>query len=127
VTPPVVTTPVVTTPVVTTPVVTTPTCTAPTISSATNGTFSVTINSVSYAGSIVDGILYANDAGLNATGSGSGVVSGTVSGSSGGNDGYVLSSGLRLVTGTATGTAIIGGVTYNLTVSSTSNLAVTCQ
>ena len=127
VTPPVVTTPVVTTPVVTTPVVTTPTCTAPTISSATNGTFSVTINSVSYAGSIVDGILYANNAALNATGSGSGVVSGTVSGSSGGNDGYVLSSGLRLVTGTATGTATIGGVTYNLTVSSSSNLAVTCQ
>jgi hypothetical protein len=100
-------------------VVTTPTCTAPTISSATNGTFSVTINSVSYSGSIVNGILYANNAKLNATGSGSGVVSGTVSGSSGGNDGYVLSSGLRLVSGTAT---------YNMTASAgNSTIAFTCQ
>jgi hypothetical protein len=102
-------------------VVTTPTCTAPTISSATNGTFSVTINSVSYSGSIENGILYANNAGI------SGVVTGTFSGSSGGIDGYVLSSGLRLVTGTATGTTTIDGVTYNLTVSSSSNLSVTCQ
>jgi hypothetical protein len=83
---------------------------------------------VSYSGSIVNGKLYANNGGFNATGSGSGVVSGTVSGSSGGNDGYVLSSGLRLVTGTATGTATIGGVAYNFTISSSSNLALTsCQ
>jgi hypothetical protein len=83
---------------------------------------------VSYAGSIVNGILYANNAGLNATGSGSGVVSGTVSGSSGGNDGYVLSSGLRLVTGTATGTAVLNGTTYNMTArAGEGNIAFTCQ
>jgi hypothetical protein len=83
---------------------------------------------VSYSGSIVNGILYANNAKLNATGSGSGVVSGTVSGSSGGNDGYVLSSGLRLVSGTATGTAVLGGVTYNMTASAgNSTIAFTCQ
>jgi len=52
---------------------------------------------------------------LNATGSGSGVVSGTVSGSSGGNDGYVLSSGLALITGSASGTAVINSTTYNIT------------
>jgi hypothetical protein len=134
VTPPVVTPPVVTPPVVTPPVVTPPaqeqwanTCSAPTINSATNGTFSVTINSVSYAGSIVNGILFANNAGLNASGSGSGVVSGTVSGSSSGNDGYVLSSGLRLVTGTATGTAVLNGVTYNMRASAgNSNISFTC-
>ena len=121
-------------PVVTPPVVTPPaqeqwanTCSAPTINSATNGTFSVTINSVSYAGSIVNGILFANNAGLNANGSGSGVVSGTVSGSSSGNDGYVLSSGLRLVTGTATGTAVLNGVTYNMRASAgNSNISFTC-
>ena len=132
--PPVVTPPVVTPPVVTPPVVTPPaqeqwanTCSAPTINSATNGTFSVTINSVSYAGSIVNGILFANNAGLNANGSGSGVVSGTVSGSSSGNDGYVLSSGLRLVTGTATGTAVLNGVTYNMRASAgNSNISFTC-
>ena len=134
VTPPVVTPPVVTPPVVTPPVVTPPaqeqwanTCSAPTINSATNGTFSVTINSVSYEGRIVNGILFANNVGLNATGSGSGVVSGTVSGSSGGNDGYVLSSGLRLVTGTATGTAVLNGVTYNMRASAANtNIAFTC-
>jgi hypothetical protein len=83
---------------------------------------------VSYAGSIVNGILYANNGGFNASGTGSGLVSGTVSGSSGGNDGYVLSSGLRLVTGTATGTAVLGGVTYNMTASAgNSTIAFSCQ
>jgi hypothetical protein len=134
VTPPVVTPPVVTPPVVTPPVVTPPsseqwanTCTAPTLNSATNGTFSVVINGVSYAGSIVNGILFANNALLNANGSGSGVVSGTVSGSSSGNDGYVLSSGLRLVTGTASGTAVLNGFTYNMRASAgNTNIAFTC-
>ena len=121
VTPPVVSPPVVTPPVVVVPpVVTTPTtpvatCIAPTISSSTNGTFTFAISGMSYSGSIVNGILYANSGSLNASGSGSGVVSGTVSGSSGGNDGYVLSQGLRLVTASASsasGTAVIGGTTY---------------
>jgi hypothetical protein len=73
---------------------------------------------MSYSGSIVGGKLYANNGGLNANGSGSGVVAGTVSGSSGGNDGYLLSSGLRLVSASASsasGTAVIGGTTYNIT------------
>jgi hypothetical protein len=97
------------------------------VNSATNGTFSVNINGVSYAGSIVNGILFANNQGLNATGSGSGVVSGTLSGSSSGNDGYVLSSGLRLVTGTATGTAVLNGFTYNMRASAgNTNIAFTC-
>jgi hypothetical protein len=122
VTPPVVTPPVVTPPVVTPPVVTPPVaggggststlCTAddPTINSSTNGTFSFVLGGKTYTGSIVNGVLFTT--GLNASGSGSGVVSGTLSGSSGGNDGYVLSTGLTIVSGSASGTATIGGKQY---------------
>ena len=115
VTPPVVTPPVVTPPVVTPPVVTPPAsnlCTAddPTINSSTNGTFSFVLNGMTYTGSIVNGVLFTT--GLNASGSGSGVVSGTLSGSSGGNDGYVLSTGLTIISGSASGTATIGGKSY---------------
>ena len=123
VTPPVVTPPVVTPPVVTPPVVTPPVaggggststlCTAddPTINSSTNGTFSFVLNGMTYTGSIVNGVLFTT--GLNASGSGSGIVSGTLSGSSGGNDGYLLySGGLSIVSGSASGTASIGGKTY---------------
>jgi hypothetical protein len=93
-------------------VVVTPTCSAPTINAATNGTFTIGINGVSYSGTIVNGILRSTSQGLN---SGSGVVNGTVSGSSGGSDGLVLSAGLTLITGSASGTAVINGTTYNLT------------
>ena len=121
VTPPVVTPPVVTPPVVTPPVVTPPAsggggtalCTAedPTIDSSTNGTFSFVLNGMTYTGSIVNGVMLST--GLNASGSGSGIVSGTLSGSSGGNDGYLLySGGLSIVSGSASGTANIGGKTY---------------
>ena len=119
VTPPVVTPPVVTPPVVTPPVVTppasgggTPLCTAddPTINSSTNGTFSFVLLGKTYTGNIVNGVLFTS--GLNASGSGSGIVSGTLSGSSGGNDGYALSTGLTIVSGSASGTASIGGKTY---------------
>jgi len=126
VTPPVVTPPVVVPPVVVPPLAPTepsPTCSALTISSSTSGTFnSLVINGVTYTGSIIGGKLYANNGGLNATGSGSGVVSGTVSGSSGGNDGYVLSSGLALISGSASGTATINGQTYNITSNSVTKL-----
>ena len=120
VTPPVVTPPVVTPPVVTPPVVTPPAggggttlCTAddPQINSSTNGTFSFVLGGMTYTGSIVNGVLFTS--GLNASGSGSGIVSGTLSGSSGGNDGYLLySGGLSIVSGSASGTASIGGKTY---------------
>jgi hypothetical protein len=122
VTPPVVTPPVVTPPVVTPPVVTPPStgggttlCTAddPTINSSTNGTFSFTLNGMTYTGSIANGVMYPSTAGLNAAGSGSGIVSGTLSGSSGGNDGYLLySGGLSIVSGSASGTATIAGKQY---------------
>lgn len=138
--PPVVVPPVVVPPVVVPPVVVTPpvssnnnnssnnnTCTNPTIDSSTNGTFTLYINGVAYTGNIVSGILYAANGGLNATGSGSGVVSGTVSGSSGGNDGYLLTTPLNLVTGSASGTAVIDTKTYNINVStSQSLLTLTC-
>ena len=125
---PVVTPPVVTPPVVTPPVVTpagggggsgTRLCPNPNIYS---GTFTLYLNGETVTGSIVNGILYANDASLNATGAGSGVISGTVSGSSGGSDGYVLSSGLQLLSGSASGSAIIMDVAQNITVNSTSKL-----
>lgn len=130
VTPPVVTPPVVTPPVVVPPIVTPPSnnnqCTNPTVAS-TNGTFSLLINGVTYTGSIANGVLYASNGGLNATGSGSGVVSGTLSGSSGGNDGYLLTAGLTLVSGSGSGTALINNTTYNLSVSNTQALTITCQ
>jgi hypothetical protein len=87
-------------------------CTAddPTINSSTNGTFSFVLNGMTYTGSIVNGVLFTT--GLNASGSGSGVVSGTLSGSSGGNDGYVLSTGLTIVSGSASGTATLVASTY---------------
>ena len=120
VTPPVVTPPVVTPPVVTPPVVTPPAtggnstlCTAddPVINSSTNGTFSFVLNGMTYTGSIVNGVMFSN--GLNASGSGSGIVSGTLSGSSGGNDGYVLySGGLSIISGSASGTATIADKQY---------------
>ena len=109
-----VTPPVVTPPVVTPPVVGggTTLCTAddPTINSSTNGTFSFVLGGMTYTGSIVNGVLFTS--GLNASGSGSGIVSGTLSGSSGGNDGYVLSTGLTIVSGSASGTATIAGKQY---------------
>jgi hypothetical protein len=121
--PPVVTTPVVTTPVVTTPVVT---CTVPTLSTA-NGTFSFVRSGVTYTGSILNGVLFASSGGLNATGSGSGVVSGTVSGSSSGNDGYVLSSGITLVSGSlSNGTAVLNGNTYNMTATQGTAIQFAC-
>jgi hypothetical protein len=124
--PPVVTTPVVTTPVVTPPVVVTPTCSVPTLSSA-NGTFTFTLNGLSYAGSVLNGVLYTNNGGLNATGSGSGVVAGTVSGSSSGNDGYVLSSGITLVSGSlSNGTAVLNGNTYNMTANAGTSIVFSC-
>jgi hypothetical protein len=51
-----------------------------------------------------------------ATGAGSGLVAGSLaSGSSSGNDGYVLSSGITVVTGSITnGTAVLNGNTYNM-------------
>jgi hypothetical protein len=118
VTPPVVVPPVVVPPVVVPPVVVPPVagggtlCTAddPTINSSTNGTFSFVLNGMTYTGSIVNGVLFTT--GLNASGSGSGIVSGTLSGSSGGNDGYVLSTGLTIVSGSASGTATIAGKQY---------------
>ena len=66
--------------------------------------------------------------GLNVGGSGSGVVTGsTVSGSSGGNDGYVLSSGLTLISGSASGTAVINNTTYNISSNaSTKAVEFTC-
>ena len=116
-------------PVVVPPVVVTPpvsnndssnnnTCTDPTIGSSTNGTFTLYINGVAYTGNIANGILYAANGGLNATGSGSGVVSGTVSGSSGGNDGYLLTTPLNLVSGSGSGTAVINSKTYDIKVNS---------
>jgi hypothetical protein len=134
--PPVVVPPVVVPPVVVppAPIVTAPTnnndntntCTNPTIGSSTNGTFTLYINGVAYTGNIVSGILYAANGGLNATGSGSGVVSGTVSGSSGGNDGYLLTTPLNLVTGSASGTALIDTKTYNINVTTSETLTLTC-
>ena len=110
--PPVVTTPVVTTPVVTTPVVT---CTVPTLSSA-NGTFTFTLGGLTYTGSVLNGVLFNSTSGLNAAGSGSGLIAGTVSGRSSGNDGDVLSSGITFVTGSVSnGTAVLNGNTYNMT------------
>ncbi len=120
--PPVVVPPVVVPPVVVPPSEPAPTCTAPTISSSTNGTFTLGINGVTYTGSIIGGLLYANNAGLNATGSGSGVVTGSVSSSSGGNDGYVLSAGLALISGSASGSAIINSQTYNISSNAVSKL-----
>jgi hypothetical protein len=102
------------------------TCTNPTIGSSTNGTFTLYINGVAYTGNIVSGILYAANGGLNATGSGSGVVSGTVSGSSGGNDGYLLTTPLNLVSGSGSGTAVIDTKTYNISVSTAQSLTITC-
>ena len=129
VTPPVVTPPVVVVPpVVTTPVVTTPvvTCTVPTLSSA-NGTFSFVSSGVTYTGSILNGVLFASSGGLNATGSGSGVVSGTVSGSSSGNDGYVLSSGITLLSGSlSNGTAVLNGNTYTMTATQGTAIQFAC-
>jgi hypothetical protein len=135
VTPPVVTPPVVTPPVVTPPVVTPPVVTPPVIiptptptptvcpnPNTSSGTFTLYLNGQTVTGSIVRGILYASDASLNATGAGSGVISGTVSGSSSGSDGYVLSSGLQLLSGSASGTALIMDVDLNITVNSTSKL-----
>ena len=128
--------PVVVPPVITPPIVTPPannnnnnsnTCTDPTIGSSTNGTFTLYINGVAYTGNIANGILYAANGGLNASGSGSGVVSGTVSGSSGGNDGYLLTTPLNLVSGSGSGTAIIDSKTYNINVnSSTKALEFKC-
>jgi hypothetical protein len=111
--PPLVAPPVVVTP----PAVVTPTatCSAPTFSSSSSGTFTLYINGVAYTGSITGGVLYANNAGLNALGSGSGVVTGSTGASAGGNDGYVLSSGLTLISGSASGTAVINNTTYNIT------------
>ena len=125
VTPPVVTPPVVTPPVVIPPVVINTPSSTPTVCpnpNTTSGTFTLNLNGRTVTGSIVRGILYASDASLNATGSGSGVISGTVSGSSGGSDGYVLSSGLQLLSGSASGTALIMDQTLNITVNSTSKL-----
>jgi len=139
VTPPVVTPPVVTPPVVTPPVVTPPVVTPPVVPPAviptptptpsvcpnpntTSGIFTLYLNGQTVTGTIVRGILYASDASLNATGAGSGVISGTVSGSSSGSDGYVLSSGLQLLSGSASGTAIIQDISLNITVNSTSKL-----
>jgi hypothetical protein len=101
-------------------------CTAddPTINSSTNGTFSFVLNGMTYTGSIVNGVLFTN--GLNASGSGSGIVSGTLSGSSGGNDGYLLySGGLSIVSGSASGTATIAGKQYYIeTNKTTKKLAI---
>jgi hypothetical protein len=133
VTPPVVTPPVVTPPVVTPPVVIPPVVIPPVVTpvvtptvcpnpNTSSGTFTLYLNGQTVTGSIVRGILYASDASLNATGAGSGVISGTVSGSSSGSDGYVLSSGLQLLSGSASGTALIMDVALNITVNSTSKL-----
>jgi hypothetical protein len=98
----------------------------PTLSSA-NGTFTFTLNGLSYAGSVLNGVLYTNNGGLNATGSGSGVVAGTVSGSSSGNDGYVLSSGITLVSGSlSNGTAVLNGNTYNMTANAGTSIVFSC-
>ena len=119
--PPVVTPPVVTPPIVTPPIVLPPTnnnqCTNPTVGSAT-GTYEIYINGVRYTGNLSNGTLYL--------GSGSGVVSGTLSGSSGGSDGYLLANGLTLVSGSGSGTALIDTKTYNINVSTTAPLTITC-
>ena len=132
VTPPVVTPPVVVPPVVVPPVVVVPpapvgtTCSVPTLSSA-NGTFSFVSSGVTYTGSILNGVLFASSEGLNATGSGSGVVSGTVSGSSSGNDGYVLSTGITLLSGSlSNGTAVLNGNTYNMTATQGTAILFAC-
>jgi hypothetical protein len=98
----------------------------PTLSSA-NGTFSFVRSGVTYTGSILNGVLFASSGGLNATGSGSGVVSGTVSGSSSGNDGYVLSSGITLLSGSlSNGTAVLNGNTYNMTATQGTAIQFAC-
>jgi len=109
-------TPPVTMPGATKPVVVPPVCKVPTLSSA-NGTFTFTLRGVTYTGTVLNGVLSSSNAGLNAAGAGSGLVAGTVaSGSSSGNDGYVLSSGITVVTGSITnGTAVLNGNTYNMT------------
>ena len=135
VTPPVVTPPVVTPPVVTPPVVVVPpvvdtstACAVPTLSSA-NGTFRFTLNGLTYTGSVLNGVLFNSSAGLNAAGSGSGLVAGTVSGSSSGNDGYVLSTGITILSGSlSNGTAVLNGNTLRMTSNaSTKAVEFACQ
>jgi len=88
-------------------------CVVPPLSSA-NGTFSFTLGGLTYTGSILNGVLSSSNAGLR---SASGLIAGTAaSGSSSGNDGYVLSSGITVLTGSITnGTAVLNGNSYNLT------------
>jgi len=88
-------------------------CVVPPLSSA-NGTFSFTLGGLTYTGSILNGVLSSSNIGLR---SASGLIAGTAaSGSSSGNDGYVLSSGITVLTGNITnGTAVLSGNSYNLT------------
>jgi len=88
-------------------------CVVPPLSSA-NGTFSFTLGGLTYTGSILNGVLSSSNIGLR---SASGLIAGTAaSGSSSGNDGYVLSSGITVLTGNITnGTAVLNGNSYNLT------------
>jgi len=89
-------------------------CVVPSLSSA-NGTFTFTLRDFTYTGFVLNGVLFSGNLGLNSAASG--LIAGTVaSGSSSGNDGYVLSSGITVLTGTITnGTAVLNGNSYKMT------------
>jgi len=97
-----------------------PTCPASTATAS--GTLNVTVNGVSFSGSIVNGVIYGFFP--QASGSGSGLFQGTVSGSTGGSSGLVLttnttslaSGGLGFASGTTTASGIINYPSTNVVI-----------